>query len=504
MRLRLTGIAVFVIVGIAAIVITLFPPGVSSSSGTRYQTAAATRTDVVKQVVATGTVAPVSVYNLVFGSTPVPSSSSSSSSSGSGSGNGNGSSVSWKVTNIAVAPGQAVTSGQVLATADDSDARLALTVAQANLASANARLSTDKAGLSANDKAAAKLSITQASQALSQAKTAQSQTTRSNNLKLSQQQQAVSAAKAQLATDEAASPPVPAAQLDQDRSAVTQAENALAALKLQIAQSNTQAANQVKSAQFQLQSAQLAYNSKTQGATSAQIASDEAAVATAQQSVAAAQASVDAASLVSPVDGIVVTVNITQGVDAPSGTAISVQSNAFQVSASVAESDLPSLKLGQDADITITATGQTATGKVTQISPIGAAATNGGVVSYAIAASLPTPPAGTASGMSAQVRITTASATNVIAVPSIALVGNAGGYSVRVLDASGQPQVTAVQVGLITSSLAEIQGGISEGTEVVVGTSSTRQGTTTSGGFGGGAIVGGGGFGGGNFRGNQP
>ncbi len=193
------------------------------------------------------------------------------------------------------------------------------------------------------------------------------------------------------------------------------------------------------------------------------------------------------------------------GVDAPSGAAVTVQSSAFEVSASVAESDLPSLQLGQAADITITATGDTASGKVTEISPIGTSGSGGGVVSYPIVVSLPTPPAGTASGMSAQVSVTTASASDVIAVPSIALVGNAGNYSVRVLDGSGQPQLVGVQVGLVTSSLAEIQSGISDGTEVVVGTSSSRQGTgATSGGFGGGTIVGGGGFGGGNFRGGQP
>ncbi len=74
----------------------------------------------------------------------------------------------------------------------------------------------------------------------------------------------------------------------------------------------------------------------------------------------------------------------------------------------------------------------------------------------------------------------------------------------RVLDASGEPQLVGVQVGLITSSLAEIQGGVNVGEAVVVGTSSARQGTAANGGFGGGAIVGGGGFGGGTFRGGQP
>jgi len=67
-----------------------------------------------------------------------------------------------------------------------------------------------------------------------------------------------------------------------------------------------------------------------------------------------------------------------------------------------------------------------------------------------------------------------------------------------VLDGSNQPQLVSVQVGLVTSSLAEIQSGISQGTVVVTGTSSTR--TTTTGTQGGGFGVPGVGGGGGQFK----
>jgi len=266
----------------------------------------------------------------------------------------------------------------------------------------------------------------------------------------------------------------------------------MASLKLSVAQSNTQAANSVRSAQLQLQSAQLGYTTKTAPATTAQLASDQASVSTAQQNVEAAQTRLDGANLVSPVDGVVLAVNIQPGVDAPSGTAISIQSSAFQVSASVTETDLPSLSLGLTADVTVTAIKQTGQGTVTEISPAGSS-TGGGVVSYAIVVSLPKPPAGTASGMSASVSVTISAATGVIAVPSTALVTSNGGYAVRILDASGQPQSVPVTVGLITTTLAEIQSGITEGQSVVTGTSSTRQGSTTTGtgGFGGGGLGGG-------------
>jgi multidrug efflux pump subunit AcrA (membrane-fusion protein) len=496
MRLRLLGTILLPVIGVAAVVVVVFQPGATSGTSTKYTTAAATREDVVKSVVATGTVGPVAVYSLAFGSNPTASSTTATGSTGGSGSNSSNSSTTWLVKDVSATPGKAITKGTVLATADTSSAQLALTVAQANLVSAQARLSTDKGGLSKTDKASAALSVTQARQSLSQAQSSRSQTIAQNNLKLSQQIQAVSDAKKKLSTDQKAKPEV-AAQVAQDKSAISSAESQLASLRLQVTQSNTQAANQVTSAQNQLKSAQLGYASKVAGASDATLASDKAAVATAQQSVDSAQSSLDNAQLVSPVDGVVLTVAITAGVNAPSGSAITIQSNAFQVSASVAEADLPSLKLAQTANVTLTASGLTATGAVTQISPTGSSS-GGGVVTYAILVSLPTPPAGTASGMSASISITTASATNVIAVPAIALVGSAGSYSVRVLDASGQPQLVSVQVGLVTSSLAEIQGGIDAGTSVVTGTTAARTTTTTTGG-GGLGIPGAGG--GGQFRG---
>jgi macrolide-specific efflux system membrane fusion protein len=145
----------------------------------------------------------------------------------------------------------------------------------------------------------------------------------------------------------------------------------------------------------------------------------------------------------------------------------------------------------------MTASGLPASGKVIQITPSGTGGSSGGVVSYPIIVSLPQPPAGTASGMSASISITTKEVDNVLAVPAISLVGSvANGYSVRVLDASGQPQSVSVQVGLVTSSLAEIQSGLSQGQTVVTGTSSSRTSTSTTQGGGFGVP----GVGGGQFR----
>jgi hypothetical protein len=101
-------------------------------------------------------------------------------------------------------------------------------------------------------------------------------------------------------------------------------------------------------------------------------------------------------------------------------------------------------------------------------------------------------PADVHSGMSADVTITTASATDVLTVPSAALQGTEGDYRVRTLDAAGNPVPTPVQVGLVTASTAEITSGLTEGQEVVIGTASELAGTTNNGnnGFGGVAVPG--------------
>jgi len=111
-------------------------------------------------------------------------------------------------------------------------------------------------------------------------------------------------------------------------------------------------------------------------------------------------------------------------------------------------------------------------------------------VSFAVVVQLDAPPAELRPGMSADISIVAASATNVLAIPSRALSGSAGAYTVRVVAADGTVSVRSVEVGLVTSSLAEIKSGLQAGEQVVTGTSSTQNTTTT--GTGGGAFPGGG------------
>jgi membrane fusion protein, macrolide-specific efflux system len=218
----------------------------------------------------------------------------------------------------------------------------------------------------------------------------------------------------------------------------------------------------------------------------------------ARTALAALRAQLVYASLRAPAAGVVTAVAIQAGADAPSGAAITVAGAALEVSTSVVESDVASISTGQAATVTVAALeGATIVGTVTSIAPTGSAGNNGGVVSFAVGVAIANPPDGLRAGMSADVTITTASATGVLAIPARALNGTAGAYRVRVLAADGTVTTEDVTVGLITSSLVEIKSGLRAGDVVITGTSTQQSTTNNRQGAGGtGAFP----AGGGNFR----
>lgn len=494
MKLRFLAVIGLIIIGVGAIGFAVIGPGLGSSATTQYLTATATRGNVVAQSVATGSVVASATYGLAFGSQPQLVASSTTSSAG-----GTG---SWLVKSVAVAVGDRVTNGQVLAVADSTSVDSTLAVANAGLASAKARLATDKAGLSTTDKSAAAISITQAQNQVAQAQRNVSITAQQNALKLSQATAALTRAQAAYATDMAAN--APSDKITGDLSAITSAQDQLASLKLQLTSSANSASDQLASARLSLKSAQLSYASRTASTAASTIASDQASIANAQESVRVAALQVDAATLTAPADGIVTTVGVVAGVLAPSGSVIQLQVGPMQVTSSFAESDIGKLKVGQTTSVTVAAAGATIDGTVSQITPTASSSTSGtSVVTYAVRIALPKAPTTVLAGMTASIAVTTAQAANVIAVPAIALVGSAGAYGVRVIAADGTSQVTSVDVGLVTTSLAEIKTGLSEGDTVSIGTVSARTSTSASTNTGVGIPgVGGGGGGGGFGRGN--
>jgi RND family efflux transporter MFP subunit len=259
----------------------------------------------------------------------------------------------------------------------------------------------------------------------------------------------------------------------------------------------------------------IAQDQRAAATTTSSIRQSRMAVYNAQRSVSqAAQSRADlaaqikAATLKAPIDGVVSNINIATGLDAPSGSAIVLNSRTYQVAASVVESDLPSVKVGQKVAITVGAVNASLTGTVASIA-LAPATTSGSssVVAYPVTVTIDGSDAALRAGMSADVSITVAQASNVLVVPTSALSGSNGNYVARVLVGDKDITTTPVQVGLVTTTGAEVTSGLSEGQTVITGTVSqtTTGGTTTNngrGGFGGGFGGGGFGGGGGGFVGN--
>jgi RND family efflux transporter MFP subunit len=477
MRLRILVVVALLVVALGATAYVVLDPPAGNAASSTFLTAQATRTDVLKQAVATGSVAAHATYGLGFGrdAALIPSGSTSSGATSTG---------TWVVDSINVKLGDRVTKGTVLAASNDADARLALQIAQADLAAAQSKLDTDQGGPTAAEKATAHNAVVQAQQQLKNAQQSQTDTKRQNALSLSSANSAVSAARKQLNSDRNSS--APSTVISADKAALKQANQALASTRAQVSASNHQAQQSVTAATLAVSTAQNNYTTSVAPATDATIAADKAALASAQQASDTAQASLDNASIVAPADGTIVAINAEPGLAAPNGDTVALEVGPMEVTAQFAESDLPSLKAGQDATVTVTALGQALTGTVSQITPVAATSGSSSVVTYAVTVTLNGSTDAIRSGMSADVAVTTASATGVIAVPVIALNGTTGNYSVRVLDAAGQVQTVPVDVGLTTSTLAEIKSGLTEGQSVITGTTAARNSTTTTnnGGFG--------------------
>jgi len=258
-----------------------------------------------------------------------------------------------------------------------------------------------------------------------------------------------------------------------------------------------EATRSAKVAALQLKQAEIDLDDAASGAPRRQariaLYNAETAKSRADDELGALIAQRERASLVAPVGGVVTAVAIQAGVDAPTGAAITVAARSLAVSTSVVESDVSKISVGQAATVTVDALSATLDGTVSTIAPTAEAGTGSGVVSYAVTVALDAPPDGLRPGMSADVTIVTATASLVVAIPSRALSGTSGSYTVRVVTADGSVETRQVEVGLVTNSLAEVTSGLSAGETVVTGTSSSQ--TDGQGGVrvGGGVLPGGGG-----------
>ncbi|MEL7666622.1 MAG: HlyD family efflux transporter periplasmic adaptor subunit [Actinomycetota bacterium] len=311
-------------------------------------------------------------------------------------------------------------------------------------------------------------------------------------------------------------------------SAEAETARALASLR-QAEQGIAQAQLQITKAQGALTSLQARASEPTPTVTSADIDTAKAEVAVAKAQLASAQAqrtsaattyedalgAEDDLTVTAPCSGVVYSLDIAagdsvsdggdSGSSANSGMTASTASatsatggtstapvviapeQPLSVHLTVNEVDLPSLELGQRADIEFDAFPDlAATGKVYEIADTGS--NSSGVVTFDVWLSIDVADPRLRAGMSAAATIVTDLAKDTLIVPNSAVQSDdSGGYYVQVLESgSEEPRSIAVETGLASSTQTQILSGLVEGDLVVTQTLDTADDQTSSGAQGGG------------------
>jgi len=203
----------------------------------------------------------------------------------------------------------------------------------------------------------------------------------------------------------------------------------------------------------------------------AQIVFDEAGIQQRQAELASAQVNLDYTNIISPVDGTVVSRNVTQGqtvaasFQTPTLFLIATDLTKMQVDTNVSESDIGGIKDNETASFTVDAfPNRSFTGTVTQVRQSPQTVQN--VVTYDVVVSVDNADLALKPGMTAATRIVTDQRNDVIRVPSQALRFSPSGPAptgkgqarVWVLR-DGKPTAIPVTAGLDDDTFVEIVSG---------------------------------------------
>jgi HlyD family secretion protein len=417
---------------------------------------------------------------------------------------------SGQIKTINVKAGDKVKAGQVLASLDSSSLEAAEASAQASLATAQANLATAKATPLPSQISSAEAALVSAQAGLraAQAKNAtlgDQVTIEQNNVDnaaqaLSDAQNAYSNLLEFMPSGARGrkAPYVPPAGQEWSQQKAT-LDNARIAYAAAVANYNLAVANvnnsDIQQAAAQVASAQATLDDlkSTPAPEDVQIA--ELSVEQAQNSLDQAKANLAKSQIIAPFDGVVADLNIQVGQQSSASTQPIILVNLSHLVAQVtaAETDMPSIKVGQPVQVALDALpSQTFSATVAQVALVGT--TTSGVVNYPVTVVLDQTDPQIRPGMSANATIVVEQHNNVLLVPNRA-VKTSGRQKIVTVLKDGKETPVVVTLGLSNDTESEVTSGLNEGDVVVVPqtTTTTSQG---GGGFGGP----GGGFGGGGFR----
>lgn len=400
------------------------------------------------------------------------------------------------VVDLRVQAGDRVKKGQLLAVIDDKDARANYETAVATLTNAQAKLDSSRRTLGA---------------------------TREQNItKITQAEDAIRTARAQLAQVLAGSRPEEIAQaregLQQGQAAATLAKQNLDRIKnlytqgLVARQDIDQAQSQYDTAQAQVRAAQAKLQELQTGNTAeaiavaraqvrqaesalanaratrlqesalaADVAASQAQVRSSQGNVAQAQDRVNESQITAPIDGIVATLavqigeSVIGGVSSGGTLAMTIaDTRVIQANIQVDETDIAQVRVGMPVRVTLDALpGRTFNGKVNRIAPQAVVTQN--VTQFNVIVDVEDPDRLLRLGMSADGQFIVAEQRDALLVPAEAVRGKDAKV---VLLVEGQKLApVAVETGITDGRQVEIVKGLQEGQTVYLGSSGTAGGT---------------------------
>jgi multidrug efflux pump subunit AcrA (membrane-fusion protein) len=411
-----------------------------------------------------------------------------------------------KVTSVNVEPGQAVTSGEVLATQDPTSLNASLLQAEATLSSAQAKVSLDRSGATASSLAQAEGQVSSANVQYQTAVTSLADTKAVNAQTVSEAYSAYTQAQAEATTD-GCTPSSTTRPCPQDEQTLNQNFQAWQAAEVKAAQNDDQAQGQVNSDRVQWENAKSSLAALEDGSTtSQQIAIDESQVAIAQVGVTNADAAVAATTLKAPGAGIVEEVNVTSGEEVSSGgtggasasgssthAIVIITPGVFEVTGSVSDALVNEIAVGQTAEVVAAGSSDAVAGKVTEVAE--EAAVSSGVATFPVTVVLSGASPSLRPGMSASVSVIINQVVQVVTVPTSAVHTTGTGTTVT-LFVNGKPDPVAVTVGAADATRTQILTGVKVGDVVVIATITSTIPSSTSGTTGRSLTGGGGGFGG--------
>jgi macrolide-specific efflux system membrane fusion protein len=228
------------------------------------------------------------------------------------------------------------------------------------------------------------------------------------------------------------------------------------------------------------------------GALPTDIGQAREAVNTAELALNQAQYDVDNAVLKAPMAGTVVAVGINPGDQVGASTAAFtlLDPTMLRIDATVDESSVIKLKPGMPVTVTFDALqGRQFQGIVAVVTPAGV--TQQGVVTFPVTVMFNTQGYTVPPGTTATLRIVTDSKSNVLAVPSRAIV-RAGGATTVLVPEDGKPVSHTIATGVTGDTYVEVTGGLSEGDTFISNPQAVQSGgqAQTGGAFGAGGLPG--------------